>query len=610
LVADFGIARAMPFTTFAMAEARLTEAGLALGTPAYMSPEQAAADPDLNNRTDIYSLGCVLYEMLAGDAPFVGGTQASIALQQVSAPPPHVSIKRSDVALSVDDLVARAMAVPRENRFDSAAELARELDVAIRDVVSLAPSKVGRSRDRSIAVLSFDNLNADSEGDFFADGIAEDIIDALTHLDGLRVIPRTSAFAFKGKHHDLRSIAATLRVETVLQGSVRRFGNRLRITAQLIDASDGFQLWSERYERDLTDVFAIQDEIAKAIALRLRVMLRDPERRLIRPPTDNLTAYELFLEGRAALARRGRFLRSAVDRLEAAVSLDADFAQAHAALAESLALLAYHGMAKPALVSVRAMNASVRAVALGVDVAEAHMAFGICSLLFNFDRKTASDGFERAKSIGPKNVGVLTGRMQWLHGTIRGRYGDAISEGELAIALDPLNGHALARLSQSHQCNGNHDEALSYARRAVAVDPLSFLGRNSLIFALGECGDSQGAIAAAEEALEMSGRHPWLLAFLAAIYDQIGDLPRAKSLHDEALARAAREYVQPVVLAVTAAASGKLDDAFAYSVNAIDEGDPAVTTLFQPGFPFARRIRADPRFADLCTRIGWEVPFE
>jgi TolB-like protein len=593
-----------------MAEARLTEAGLALGTPAYMSPEQAAADPDLNNRTDIYSLGCVLYEMLAGDAPFVGGTQASIALQQVSAPPPHVSIKRSDVALSVDDLVARAMAVPRENRFDSAAELAQELDVAIRDVVSLAPSKVGRSRDRSIAVLSFDNLNADSEGDFFADGIAEDIIDALTHLDGLRVIPRTSAFAFKGKHHDLRSIAATLRVETVLQGSVRRFGNRLRITAQLIDASDGFQLWSERYERDLTDVFAIQDEIAKAIALRLRVMLRDPERRLIRPPTDNLTAYELFLEGRAALARRGRFLRSAVDRLEAAVSLDADFAQAHAALAESLALLAYHGMAKPALVSVRAMNASVRAVALGVDVAEAHMAFGICSLLFNFDRKTASDGFERAKSIGPKNVGVLTGRMQWLHGTIRGRYGDAISEGELAIALDPLNGHALARLSQSHQCNGNHDEALSYARRAVAVDPLSFLGRNSLIFALGECGDSQGAIAAAEEALEMSGRHPWLLAFLAAIYDQIGDLPRAKSLHDEALARAAREYVQPVVLAVTAAASGKLDDAFAYSVNAIDEGDPAVTTLFQPGFPFARRIRADPRFADLCTRIGWEVPFE
>jgi tetratricopeptide (TPR) repeat protein len=396
----------------------------------------------------------------------------------------------------------------------------------------------------------------------------------------------------------------------VLQGSVRRFGNRLRITAQLIDPSDGFQLWSERYERDLTDVFAIQDEIAKAIALRLRVMLRDPERRLIRPPTDNLTAYELFLEGRAALARRGRFLRSAVDRLEAAVSLDADFAQAHAALAESLALLAYHGMAKPALVSVRAMNASVRAVALGVDVAEAHMAFGICSLLFNFDRKTASDGFERAKSIGPKNVGVLTGRMQWLHGTIRGRYGDAISEGELAIALDPLNGHALARLSQSHQCNGNHDEALSYARRAVAVDPLSFLGRNSLIFALGECGDSQGAIAAAEEALEMSGRHPWLLAFLAAIYDQIGDLPRAKSLHDEALARAAREYVQPVVLAVTAAASGKLDDAFAYSVNAIDEGDPAVTTLFQPGFPFARRIRADPRFADLCTRIGWEVPFE
>jgi serine/threonine protein kinase/tetratricopeptide (TPR) repeat protein len=610
LVADFGIARAMPFSTLALAEARLTEAGLALGTPAYMSPEQAAADPDLNNRTDIYSLGCVLYEMLVGEAPFVGGTRGSIALQQVSAPPPHVSIKRSEVSLSVGDLVARAMAVSPEHRFPSAAELAQELDVAIRDVVSMAPGKTSRSRDRSIAVLPFDNLNADSEGDFFADGIAEDIIDALTHLDGLRVIPRTSAFAFKGKHYDLRSIAATLRVETVLQGSVRRSGNRLRVTAQLIDASDGFQLWSERYERDLNDVFAIQDEIAKAIALRLRVMLADPERRLIQPPTDSLAAYELFLEGRAALARRGRFLNTAVKRLEAAVALDSNFAQAYAALAESLALVAYHGLEKPARVAVRAMDASIQAVALGADVAEAHMAYAICSLLFNFDRKTACDGFDRAIQIGPKNVGVLTARMHWLHGTIRGRYGDAISEGEIAIALDPLNGHALARLSLSHLCNGNREEALSYARRAVAVDPLSFLGHNSLIQSLGECGDLQGAIAAAHEALEMSGRHPWMLVFLAAIYDQVGDVAGATSLHEEALARAVREYVQPFVLAATAAAAGKLDDAFAFAAKAIDERDAVVTTLFQPGFPFTRRIRADPRFADLCTRIGWEAQFE
>jgi serine/threonine protein kinase/tetratricopeptide (TPR) repeat protein len=610
LVADFGIARAMPFTTFAMAEARLTEAGLALGTPAYMSPEQAAADPDLNNRTDIYSLGCVLYEMLAGDAPFVGGTQGSIALQQVSAPPPHVSLKRSDVSLSIDDLVARAMAVSRDNRFGSAAELAQELDVAIRDVVSLTPNKIGRSRDRSIAVLSFDNLNADSEGDFFADGIAEDIIDALTHLDGLRVIPRTSAFAFKGKHHDLRSIAATLRVETVLQGSVRRSGNRLRITAQLIDASDGFQLWSERYERDLNDVFAIQDEIAKAIALRLRVMLADPERRLIQPPTESLAAYELFLEGRGALARRGRFLNTAVNRLEAAVALDSNFAQAHAALAESLALLAYYGLTKPCLVAARAMSASNCAVALGAGLAEAHMAFGICNLLFNFDRKAACNGFERAISIGPKNVAVLAARMHWLHGTIRGKYDDAIAEGELALSLDPLNEHVLSRLSTAHVCRGNGEVALRYARQAVAMEPLSLFAHNSLIQALGVCGELQGAVAAAQEALEMSGRHPWVLVFLSAIYAQVGDIAGATSMHEEALARAVREYVQPLVLSATAAAAGKLDDAFTFANKAIDEGDPVVTTLFQPGFQFARRIRADPRFADLCSRIGWDVPFD
>jgi serine/threonine protein kinase/tetratricopeptide (TPR) repeat protein len=610
LVADFGIARAMPLSTFASVEVQLTETGAAIGTTAYMSPEQAVADPGLDNRTDVYSLGCVLYEMLVGEAPFIGGTRESIAAQRVLAAAPHVSVKRPEVPLFVGDLVARAMAVAPENRFGSAAEFAKELDAAIRDVVSVAPRRIGRPRDRSIAVLPFDNLNADSEGDFFASGVAEDIIDALTHLDGIRVVPRTSAFSFKEKHHDLRVIAATLRVETVLQGSVRRLGNRLRITAQLVDASDGFQLWSERYERDLNDVFAIQDEIAKAIAFRLRVMLADPERRLVEAPTRSLEAYEFFLKGRAALARRGRFLNPAVGRLQDAVDLDPNFAQAHAALAEGLALVAYYGLTKPTLVAARAMNAATKAIVLGSNLAEAHLAHAICSLVFSFDRRAACDGFERALSIGPKNVSVLAARMHWFHGIIRGKYRDAIAEGEIAIALDPLNENVLSRLATAHVCMGNSETALRYARQAVAAEPLSLFARNSLIQALGECCDVEGAIEAAQEALEMSGRHPWTLAFLAAVYDRAGDIAGATSLYEEARARAVREFVQPFVLAVTAAATGRLDDAFALANQAIDERDSVVTSLFQPGFPFARRIRADPRFASLRARIGWDVPFE
>jgi tetratricopeptide (TPR) repeat protein len=238
------------------------------------------------------------------------------------------------------------------------------------------------------------------------------------------------------------------------------------------------------------------------------------------------------------------------------------------------------------------------------------MAFAICNLLFNFDRKAACNGFERAISIGPKNVAVLAARMHWLHGTIRGKYDDAIAEGELALALDPLNEHVLSRLSTAHVCRGNGEVALRYARQAVAMEPLSLFARNSLIQALGECGELQGAVAAAQEALEMSGRHPWVLVFLGAIYAQAGDIAGATSMHEEALARAVREYVQPLVLSATAAAAEKLDDAFAFANKAIDERDPVVTTLFQPGFQFARRIRGDPRFADLCTRIGWDVPFE
>ena len=609
LVADFGIALAMHHTASHPAtDARMTGAGLAVGTPPYMSPEQAAADPEIDERTDIYSLGCVLYEMLTGEAPFPGETWEAIALQRVSEPAPNVSARRPDIPRPVSDLVARAMTLSPDDRFPTASQLAEALDVANRIAVTLNASAAARSGERSIAVLPFDNLSPDAENEYFADGMAEDIIDALTQLEGLRVVPRTSTFAFKGRQDDLRAIAAALAVETVLTGSVRRAGNRLRITAQLVDVSDGYQLWSERYERELTDVFAIQDEIAKAIALRLRVMLGKSEQRLVKPPTDSLEAYELYLQGRALLVQRGLNIREAVGRLEAALAHDPDFALAHAALAEGLALLAFYGIARPNTIAHKAKNSSSRAVELGPHLAEAHMAQAICAFMFDFDRATAVVEFERAHAIEPKNVVVMSHRLTFLHQVARARPVDAVREGELAIGLDPLNSTVLSRLSNAHMTLGQHDQAIRWARRAIEVDPGSLLSQSALVMALGASGDSAAATRAAEESLAQSGRHPWMLSFLATVLDHAEDRDGAAAIHHELSARSGREYVQPGVLAITSASCGMLDEAIEHCITAIDERDAVVLFFLHAGFPFSRRIRASSRFAEVRARIGWDQP--
>src|SRR5687768_11868502 len=295
LVADFGIARA----GFSGTE-RMTSAGLTLGTPAYMSPEQAAADPHVDGRSDQYSLACVVFEMLVGEAPFTGTSVAEVLVRRFTRPPPRASSRKPGIARRVDGAILTAMARDPNERFSSMERFIEALNAPPE------PWNTASSGEASVAVLPFVNMSADPENEYFGDGMAEEIINALAQVAGLRVAARTSTFVFKGKNHDLRAIGEKLNVATVLEGSVRRAGNRVRITAQLVSVSDGYHLWSERYDRELTDIFAIQDEIATAIASRLAVTLRGGENAsLVRPSTSNLEAYELYLKARSLLKERG-----------------------------------------------------------------------------------------------------------------------------------------------------------------------------------------------------------------------------------------------------------------------------------------------------------------
>src|SRR5438094_165319 len=294
MVTDFGIAKALSGGTEA-----LTQTGMSLGTPAYMSPEQASGEHEIDGRSDIYSLGCVLYEMLAGEPPFTGPTVQAIIVRRFTEPARSVRAVRPEVPEPVDRALLRALARAPEERFAAAAQLAQALASAteVRTPPDGAPTIVTASHRaaRSIAVLPFADMSPAKDQDYFCEGIAEEIINALAKIDALQVASRSSAFAFKGKNQDIRQVGEQLNVATVMEGSVRKAGNRLRITAQLIKVADGYHLWSERYDRDLEDVFAVQDEIAENIVRALRVVLTEEQRRAIeRPHTGNVEANREF----------------------------------------------------------------------------------------------------------------------------------------------------------------------------------------------------------------------------------------------------------------------------------------------------------------------------
>src|SRR6267378_1510841 len=298
VLADFGIARAI----FQAGGDHVTEVGLAIGTPDYMSPEQAAGDRELDGRCDEYALACVIYEMLAGAPPFSGTSARAIIALHLSQPPPPLRAHRPDAPAAVEQALQRALAKAPADRFSTIAEFTAALaDTRPRAVTSL----VGRTR--SIAVLPFVNASADPENEYLSDGISDELINALAKVDGLRIASRTSAFALKGKPQDIRAIGALLGVSAVLEGTVRKSGDRLRITAQLAAAEDGRALWSERYDRTLDDVFAIQDEIARTIVSTLRTnFLADIADPTPQRYTHNLEAYSLYLKGRYCWNKRSQ----------------------------------------------------------------------------------------------------------------------------------------------------------------------------------------------------------------------------------------------------------------------------------------------------------------
>jgi serine/threonine protein kinase/Tfp pilus assembly protein PilF len=529
LVTDFGIAKAI---TAAASANTLTQPGMAVGTPAYMSPEQAAGEAEPDGRSDIYSLGCVLYEMLAGEPPFTGPTAQAIISKRFTEPVPSVRAARPTTPETIDRAVAKALAQIPADRFTTAAQFAQAL--------SLPTTTTSATTPKSIAVLPFVNMSADPENEYFTDGIAEEIINALTKIQSLRVASRTSSFAFKGKATTIADIGATLKAATILEGSVRKSGNRLRVTAQLIDVRDGYHLWSERYDRQLEDVFAIQDEIADSIVGALRVVLSDDEKRAIGgAATTDVRAYDFYLRGRQYFHQfRRAGIQFARRMFERALEIDPRYALASAAAADCCSFLYMYWDASKANLDA-ADTFSRQALEFGPDLAEAHASRGF-ALSLSKRHDEARREFETAIRIDPQlyEAHYFYARASMQEGTIE----EAVRQYEAAARVRPDDFQALFLMSSAlHSLNraADADAALRLgvqrAESHLELNPDDarawYLGAGAVV----QLGDPERGVEWAQRALAIDPDDPGVLYNVACTYANLGRIDDAVTCLEQAI---------------------------------------------------------------------------
>jgi serine/threonine-protein kinase len=606
-VLDFGLAKSDPTlaggggsseTPTMTAHAGATMAGTILGTVAYMSPEQARGKP-LDRRSDVWSFGCVLFECLTGKPAF-GGETVSDLIARILEREPDWSALPPRVPARVREILRRCLRKEADARPRDIRDVRLELIEA-----SAGGGKGDAGREQSVAVLPFENLSGPDD-EYFADGVTDEILNRLSQLDGLRVAARTSCFAFKGRREDLRAIGEQLDVSTVLEGSVRRAGTRLRITVQLVNAADGYQLWSERYDREMTDVFQVQDEIAGSIAGRLRGTLYDQAAKgRARQGTRNLEAYELFLKGRSLQGKRGRFLPQATECFEQALVLDPEYAEAMAWLSDSYRLMGTFGVAPFAEVMPKAKRLAERALEIDPEQAEAWVTLASIEQQYERNVARAKELWVRALTVDPRHSRGRAQRAFWgfCHGAFSAE--EAESEMRRSVQEDPLNAWVGAMLSHLLGFLGKNDESLAEAERAFKLEPDSFFAHWNLMRAHAMAGNYDRAVAIAPALLVDSGRNPWALGLLAWTNGKLRQVERARALYDELEARSRFEFMSPFWLASAAASADLADVAIRNVERAVAESDPLLL-WGRGGVAFWDGVRTHPRFNDIVREV-WSV---
>jgi len=643
VVADFGIARAVS----AAGSERLTQTGTSVGTPPYMSPEQASSETDIDGRSDLYSLACVLYEMLGGQAPFTGPTAAAIVRQHLMVDAPPITNLRPAVPAHVAGALQRALAKSPADRFNPVAQFSSALQSAgtaegapelaaapampsaqashgARQAAAAGGSQriwfvaaaalvlaagvflfrslgsrasAGATVNNGIAVLPFSDLSADHANAYLGDGIAETLISALANVSGLTVAARTSAFSYRDKAGDVREVGRALSVATVLEGSVQRAGDKLRITAQLVKTADGVTLWSQTFDRQADDIFAVQDEVVRAVvtALQGRVLASNTAL-TANAGTSDREAYDLFLQGRYLWNRRslGDFTR-AQNLFEKAIARDSSFAEAWAGLADALITQGWVDTVNTATLLPRSRAAAERAMRLAPGLPDPHSTLAYLLFLQDFNIRASDSAFRDVTTRYPRNVMGHKWYVDVLQST--GRRDEGWAQLQQAIAIDPMMAITMFNIGLALHYDGKVDSALVWLNRSLESAPGLVLALQSTAGIYGSRGDSVRCLAAQERLETATTRISLPIADLRRAWGRGGYKAMLRAQID-----APRSHSMPYNRAKWQAEIGDTDGAFASLDEMLARREIHSATVSVA--PELKSLHGDPRWKALLVKLG------
>jgi len=605
-IMDFGIAHSLK-------EKIKPKAGVLIGTPEYMSPEQVQGK-DVDHRSDIYSLGIILYEMLTGEVPFEGDTPLSVVQKQKSMAPPDPRNINSQIPEEISQMILRCLEKDRGKRYQDAEEVLEEIRKIQKGVPTtdkILPTEkpdtekvVEKKWENSIAVLPFADLSPQKDQEYFCDGMAEELISTLAKIDQLKVASRTSAFQFKGKGHDIREIGDKLQVQAVLEGSVRKAGDRLRITVQLINVGDGFELWSEKYDRDLKDVFAIQDEISLAIVDSLKVKLLEKEKEaLVKRYTDNTEAYKLYLKGRYNWNRRYEGgLQKGIEFFQQAIDIDPLYALAYTGIADSYSLLGHYGFLPPREACPKAKIAAEKALEIDDKLAEAHTSLARIKMHYDWDWDAAEQELKKALELNPNYSTAL----EWysLYLMIMGRFDEAVQEAKHALELYPLSLIINAVLGGIYYFAGKNEEAIEQFQRTIEIESdfsLTYLFQSG---ALANLNRFEEAVESLKKLDYLTAGSPFALGYLGAGVAGAGQKDEAQKMLDQLNELSKKKSVSPFYIAMVYLGLDDKDKLFEYLEKAYEERESLLA--FINSWPLFDSLRPEPKFKAILKKMGFK----